>query len=400
MRLFYLADGHSPIALGWIAYFVDAGHEVHLLSTFASDPALKLASFSVISVALSGVAGRDRRSSNRIAGSAGSIPLRTALRHWLGPFTIPRAACVAREMIKAVRPDLVHAMRIPFEGMLAAEAIPSAPLVLSVWGNDLTLHAPSAPGMALFTRRTLARTDALHADCYRDIRLARQWGFPGDRPIVVLPGNGGVRTEVFHPGEPDQSVMAGPIGAVLAGIPVEAPVVVNPRGFRAYVRNDTFFQSIPEIIRVHPQTVFVCPAMAGEAQAMRWVERLGIDTSVRLLPRLSAAEMAAVFQRAQVSISVTEHDGTPNTLLEAMACGCFPVAGDLESIREWIGTGVNGLLIDPAEPSDLAKAVVRALADADLRAYAADHNRSLISERATREKVMAEAEIFYRTIVD
>lgn len=400
MRLFYIADGHSPIALDWMAHFVDAGHEVHLLSTFPSEPALELASFSVVSVAFSGVAGRGRRSSERTAGGAGSIPLRTVLRHWLGPFTLPRAARVARQRIETVRPDLVHAMRIPFEGMLAAAAVPSTPLVLSVWGNDFTLHAPKAPGMALFTRRTLARADALHTDCYRDIRLARRWGFPGDRPKVVLPGNGGVRADVFHPGEPDPSVMAGPIGAVLAGIPAEAPVVVNPRGFRAYVRNDTFFQSIPEIVKAYPQTVFLCPAMAGETQAMRWIERLGIEASVRLLPNLPAVEMAAVFQRAQLSVSVTEHDGTPNTLLEAMASGCFPVAGDIESIREWIDTGVNGLLIDPAEPSELARAVIRALADADLRAYAANHNGSLISERATREKVMAEAEIFYRTIVD
>ena len=33
------------------------------------------------------------------------------------------------------------------------------------------------------------------------------------------------------------------------------------------------------------------------------------------------------------------HDGTPNTLLEGMACGCLPVAGDLDSIREWLKPG-------------------------------------------------------------
>jgi hypothetical protein len=36
--------------------------------------------------------------------------------------------------------------------------------------------------------------------------------------------------------------------------------------------------------------------------------------------------MAAAFRRARFRFTST-HDGTPNTLLEAMACGCTPVAG-------------------------------------------------------------------------
>ena len=51
------------------------------------------------------------------------------------------------------------------------------------------------------------------------------------------------------------------------------------------------------------------------------------------------AGMAAVFQGARVAVSPSTHDGTPNTLLEAMSCGSFPVAGDIESLREWIEPG-------------------------------------------------------------
>ena len=41
--------------------------------------------------------------------------------------------------------------------------------------------------------------------------------------------------------------------------------------------------------------------------------------------------MAALFRQAQVMLSITTHDGTPNTLLEGLASGCFPIAGDIES---------------------------------------------------------------------
>jgi len=115
-------------------------------------------------------------------------------------------------------------MRIPYEGMLAADAYTGRPLVVSIWGNDFTLHAPSTRLMGYYTRWTMQVADALHTDCRRDVRLAREWGFGEEKLALVAPGNGGVRTDVFYP--PPQ--------------PVEEPVIINPRGFRPYVRNDAF----------------------------------------------------------------------------------------------------------------------------------------------------------------
>jgi glycosyltransferase involved in cell wall biosynthesis len=138
--------------------------------------------------------------------------------------------------------------------------------------------------------------------------------------------------------------------------------------------------------------------MAGEQEAEVWLSRLGISGAVCLLPHLTRDEMAKVYQRAQVTVSISEHDGTPNTLLEAMACGCFPVAGDLESIREWIVDGENGFLVDSNDPIALANAVVRALSNADLRSRAADRNQSIINERASHAKVKARAIEFYRSL--
>jgi len=109
--------------------------------------------------------------------------------------------------------------------------------------------------------------------------------------------------------------------------------------------------------------------------------------------------MAQLFRRAMVAVSPSEHDGTPNTLLEAMACGCFPVAGDIESVREWLVDGENALLVNPADPQVLAAAIIRALDDAGLRRSAAEHNQTLVAERAEHGRVMAEAENLYKRVV-
>ena len=108
--------------------------------------------------------------------------------------------------------------------------------------------------------------------------------------------------------------------------------------------------------------------------------------------------MADLYRRAQVLVSPSTHDGTPNSLLEGMACGCFPIAGDLESIREWITPSLNGLLVDPADPQALAEAVLMAMENKDLRAQAAQVNEKLIAERAEYQHVMAQAEEFYTRI--
>ena len=177
--------------------------------------------------------------------------------------------------------------------------------------------------------------------------------------------------------------------------PVEAPVVVNPRGFRGYVRNDTFFRAIPLVLARRADARFVCTAMAAEIQATTWIRELGIGHAVELLPALRPAEMAAVYRRAQVLVSPSVHDGTPNTLLEGLACGCLPVAGDLESIREWIDDGVNGLLVDPGSSEDLAAAIVRGLGDRDLRAAAATHNSQLVAARAEASTCAGRIDAFY-----
>ncbi len=236
--------------------------------------------------------------------------------------------------------------------------------------------------MRHYTEWTLKVAEALHADCQRDIRLGQHWGFAVGKPTLVTPGNGGIRTEVFFP----------------PPSPVKAPLVVNPRGFRAYVRNDAFFQAIPLVLKERPEARFACTGMAGERQVLAWIEKLGIGQVVELLAPRPHAQMADLFRVAQVVVSPSIHDGTPNTLLEALACGCFPVAGDLESIREWITPGQNGLLVDAGDPSALAAAILRGLNEPALRKQAAEQNAVIIAERAEYTRNMALVDEFYKKI--
>jgi glycosyltransferase involved in cell wall biosynthesis len=109
--------------------------------------------------------------------------------------------------------------------------------------------------------------------------------------------------------------------------------------------------------------------------------------------------MAELYRRSQVVASLTTHDGTPNTLLEALACGCFPVVGDLESLREWVTDGENGFLVDPSDPQAVAIAILSALSNPNLRKSAKAINHDLIQQRAEYGEVMRQARIFYQTVL-
>jgi len=118
-----------------------------------------------------------------------------------------------------------------------------------------------------------------------------------------------------------------------------------------------------------------------------------------LLPQQPHARMGDIFRKANVLVSASTHDGTPNSVLEGMACGCFPVAGRLESLEEWITHGRNGLLVDPADPGDLAQAVLTSLTDPELRQKAAEENASLLASRAEYSNCMQQAGDLYREMI-
>ena len=383
MKILFVADGRSPTAINWMRYFCEAGDEVVLVSTFACEPNLALQKKIVLPVAFSSVKKPTSSSKANFLFGASTLKIRTLIRQWLGPASISKAARVLRSIIQQEKPDLVHAMRIPFEGMVAADGYAGVPLVISVWGNDFTLHAESNKMMRHYTEWAMRVADGVQADCHRDIALARQYGLDAGKPTLVVPGSGGVRADIFYPAA-DESNLS---------------LVVNPRGFRAYVRNDVFFKAIPLVLRDVPDARFVCPGMDAEPQVMEWVEQLGVGHAVDLLPPLSQPDLANLYRRSKVVVSPTIHDGTPNSLIEALACGCYPVAGDLESIREWIQDGVNGALVNPGSPESVARAIVRGLEDGELRARSREINLRLINERAEYRSGMEKVRQFYQRVM-
>ncbi len=397
-HLLFIADGRSPTALSWIGHVQSLDFDTSLISTFPCQPPQGIQHFHVLPVAFSWFSGGPSKGSSNdhqkpTAGFKSLIrrfsSLFQSLRYYLGPLTLPRQAKAYQQLLREIQPDLVHALRIPFEGMLGSATPEGIPFLAATWGNDLTLHAKASWLMRRFTKRCLHRANGLTSDTQRDVRLAREWGLDQGAPTLVVPGSGGL--------DLDKIQRASGLDPDLYGISQEYDWVVNPRGLRpGSVHQDVFIAAAAELLTQKPNTAFICPGLAGKQKIKKRVNQLGISQNVFLLPSLPQSELWALMKGAKVFVSPSSHDGTPNAFLEAMACGCFPVAGDIESLRAWINHGVNGLLINPRDPQALAAAMLTALEDTPLRESAAEHNSTLIQEKASISATLPKINAFYQ----
>jgi len=392
-----IADGRSPTTVRWIQMLEKLGFKISLVSTYPINDELNVDQTFILPVAFSNAGKIQNVSTN--ASPRKKIPFRKQLiqqfrplvlqiRYNLGPSTISKFGRIYKNIIADIKPDIVHSLRIPYEGMLGKYTPTEIPFLVSIWGNDFTLHANANKKMAVQTREVMTRADGVLADTIRDINLSFFWGLNQGKPTLVVPGGGGISFDEINAAKNEKFFASSD--------QLKGPVIVNPRGIRSYAQTDVFFQALPMVLTRFPEAKIYCPAMEGKDEAIKWVNQLNLQNSVTLLPSLSQKMLWSLFHQSDISISLTSHDGTPNTLLEAMACGCLPIAGDIESLREWITPGVNGLLVELNKPQALADGIISVIQNPEFKQKAALTNSIRIKEKAEINQVHQSIFEFYQ----
>ena len=111
------------------------------------------------------------------------------------------------------------------------------------------------------------------------------------------------------------------------------------------------------------------------------------EPKFEIMPRLPYKELLSLFAQSRLAISASDVDGSPIFLLEAMAMGVFPIHSDMESVREWIKDGQNGLLFPVDDIESLSKSIKKALADNQLVSRAKVINWRIARQRMDRNKI-------------
>lgn len=96
-------------------------------------------------------------------------------------------------------------------------------------------------------------------------------------------------------------------------------------------------------------------------------EALGIAERIRLESWLSGDELVAQYQAANLFVFPSRHEGMPNAVLEAMACGLPVVASCIAGNEELVVPGETGLMVPPEDVPALRDALAALILDAPRR---------------------------------
>jgi glycosyltransferase involved in cell wall biosynthesis len=294
----------------------------------------------------------------------------------------PLAVPFAKRLIDRFKPDLINAHFLPNYGMIAAMT-GWKPWILTAWGSDIMILPAKSPFHMWRTRFVLKRCASVVSDAFvMTDRLLEL----GCRPDAVLTVPYGVDTDVFKPEEGDRPAAPG-------------PMILSNRKLEEVYNVETIVRAFARIKRELPRAVLTIAGDGSRKTALeRMVESLGLG-NVDFVSAVEHDRMPSLLRKHHIYVSASLSDTTSVSLLEAMACGVFPVVSDIPANREWIRDGENGLLFPPRDDGALAESVVQAFHDHDLRTGATAANLKLIREKADWYRNMeAVARLFERVV--
>jgi len=121
--------------------------------------------------------------------------------------------------------------------------------------------------------------------------------------------------------------------------------------------HDTLIAAAALVVGQRPDTEFLVVGGGPlDASLKREVELRGLGAQVQFLGERS--DVPALLASSDLFVLPSRSEASPNGVLEAMATGLPVVASRVGGLPELIESGVNGLLVEPDRPAELAAAML------------------------------------------
>lgn len=288
-----------------------------------------------------------------------------------------------------VKPDLVHSFVLYIscgpilQVMLKHKNIP---WVYSSWGSDLFYFQNDAKYLNDI-KKVLARVDYLFTDCHRDVDIAKKYGFDGD-VLGVFPGGGG-----FDFNEADAFIK-----------PVSERQIILVKGYQG--RSGKAIQVIKALELISEEIKNYSIVVFGtDPEVENYIAKQVLNQvlSIKALSRkdfLPHNNILKLMGEALIYIGNSNSDGMPNTLLEAIIQGVFPIQSNPGgATAEVIEHGENGFLIEDCEDSNkIAQLIKEAISNPNLITSAFVINQEKIKPNYNRDFVKEQVISKYESI--
>ena len=375
MRILFIALPESIHTARWIRQLQNKNWDLHLFPTSEAlpHPLLQNVTIHKLFTHTPHTINADLRQTGlKWPLQRGKSRIETTLERY--PLGLNRAARLAH-LVRKLKPDAIHVLEMQRAGYLTLasregfSSVANYPaLIYSSWGNDL-FHFGKQSDHEPRIRRFLSFCDYYIADCERDIPLAKKYGFRGE-VLGVFPTGGGFDIDSLR--------------QLGDNSPTSTRKVIAVKGYdggewggRASVALNAIRQCL-DLLQEFEIVVY-----SSSPGLQQWFETLPKAAQSRFTfpSHMDHSEIIRLFGRARLAIGVNTTDGTPNSMIEAMALGAFPIQSDTISTREWITDGANGFLVPPEDPATIEKAIRRAVFDDTLVDSAAAINYRMARDR-------------------
>lgn len=158
-------------------------------------------------------------------------------------------------------------------------------------------------------------------------------------------------------------------------------------------------QAMQEVVSRFPQAKLL---IAGEGrmekELLALTKALGLLDRVVFLPQVE--DVAATLSLLDIFVMPSLNEGLGLGLMEAMAAGVPVIGSAVGGIKDLIRDGYNGLLVEPANVSQLSSAICALLKEEGRRRDMGAHARDFIRQHFSFQKMIDETEGVYRECLD
>jgi len=290
----------------------------------------------------------------------------------IGALKYPLAAAALARLVRRFRPHVVNAHFVPGYGFLAALVRLARPLAISAWGSDILLNPGKSPVHRLRTRFALRAAALVTCDAENLSGALQGLGVQSSRILEVPMG---IDPHLFYPEGKDGFLQASGAGGKLR--------IVSTRRLEPVYDIETLLRAA---VNLKSSGLDFSLEIAGGGSSSTQLEKFsnecGLADTVHFTGELSQADLAHLLRNSDIYVSASLSDSTSVSLLEAMACGVFPVVTDIAGNRQWVENGSNGLTFPPGDFYRLTECLAQAGENQHMRMKAGEANVELIRRKA------------------
>jgi glycosyltransferase involved in cell wall biosynthesis len=301
-----------------------------------------------------------------------------------------KAAAFARR----TRPDLIHFHSTNTSSLLYLMLLRTADIPVVTTAHQVTPHERIRFQDAIY-RRIHRLPDAVVAHSEVDRRrLVQEFGLDGGSIVVVPHGEYGFFDGGRDIPEPDQARRH-------LGLQAHHEVVLFFGHIRDYKGLDLLLECWPVVAAARPNARLVVAGDPGRLSDDRRNELRARADAVGAIHRfeyIPFAEVATYFSASDVVAMPYRKLSQSGVLYLALSQGVAVVASAVGGIPEVLTDGESGLLVPPGSVSALGEALIRVLADEELRSRLAAGGGSVAREHSWPAIAKAIERVFRRLV--